>query len=151
MKRAPGYSHLQHHSKGIISRLPFGIHSASEIFQVEIVNLIAGIKGTANLQDDIIVWKNSKLEHYNPLEQVLKRISSTGLKLNREKCRFGEKEIVFLNHVVSSDGIKADPVKVSAVREMPIPQSKKELQSFLGMVTYLGKFVNNSLKLTAPL
>ena len=101
MKRAPGYSHLQHHSKGIVSRLPFGIHSASEIFQVEIANLIAGIQGTANLQHDIIVWVNSKLEHDNRLEQVLKRISSTGLKLNREKCRFGEKEIVFLNHVGS--------------------------------------------------
>ena len=132
-------------------RLPFGIHSASEIFQVEIANLIAGIQGTANLQDDIIVWGNSKLEHDNRLEQVFKRISSAGLKLNKEKCRFGEKEIVFLGHFVSSDGVKADPAKVSAVREMPIPQSKKELQSFLGMVNCLGKFVNNLSKLTVPL
>ena len=112
-------------------RLLFGIHSASEIFQVEIANFIAGIQ-VANLQDDIIVWGNSKLEYDNRLERVLKRISSAGLKLNKEKCRFGEKEIVFLGHVVSSGGVKADPAKVSSVREMPIPQSKKELQSFFG-------------------
>ena len=132
-------------------RLPFGIHSASEIFQVEIANIIAGIEGTANSQDDIIVWGNSRFEHDNRLQQVLKSISKAGLKLNKEKCIFGESQVKFLGHIVSSDGIKADPAKLSAVRDMPIPENKKSLQSFLGMVNYLGKFINNLSELTAPL
>lgn len=66
--------------------LPLGIHSSSEIFQVQIANLIAGIPGTANLQNDIVVWGNSKLEYDNRLEQVLQSISKAGLKLNKENA-----------------------------------------------------------------
>ena len=132
-------------------RLPFGIHSASEIFQIEIANIIAGIEGTANSQDDIIVWGNSRFEHDNRLQQVLKSVSKAGLKLNKEKCIFGESQVKFLGHIVSRNGIKADPAKLSAVRDMPIPENKKSLQSFLGMVNYLGKFINNLSELTAPL
>ena len=62
MKRAPCYSYRQHHSCKTTS---VGIDSVSEISQVEISNLIAGIAGTANLQDDIIVWENSLLEQDN--------------------------------------------------------------------------------------
>ena len=85
------------------------------------------------------------------MQQVLKNISKAGLKLNKEKCIFGESQVKFLGHIVSSDGIKADPAKISAVRDMPIPENKKSLQSFLGMVNYLGKFINNLSELTAPL
>ena len=70
--------------------LPFGIHSASEIFQVEIANLIAGIEGTANSEDDITVWGDSRFQHNNRLQRVFKSISKAGLKLYRETCIFGE-------------------------------------------------------------
>ena len=85
------------------------------------------------------------------MQQVLKSISKAGLKLNKEKCILGESQINFLGHIVSSDGIKADPAKLSAVRDMPISENKKSLQSFLGMVNYLGNFINNLSELTAPL
>ena len=62
-----------------------------------------------------------------------------------------ESQVKFLGYIVPSDGIKADPAKISAVRNMPIPENKKDLQSFLGMVNYLGKFINNLSELTAPL
>ena len=54
-----------------------------------------------------------------------------------------------MGHVVSSDGIKVDPAKISYVRDKPIPEKKKDLQSFLGMVNYLG--INYLSELTAPL
>ena len=47
------------------------------------------------------------------------------MKLNKEKCIFGESQVKFLGHIVSSDGIKADPAKISAVCDMPIPENKK--------------------------
>ena len=113
-------------------RLPYGIHSASEFFQVEIANLIAGIEGTANSEDNNIVFTPTKEEHDHPLEQVMKNIQKAGLKLNRAKCVFGAKEIIFFGHHVSGEGIKVDPSKVSAILDMPIPQNRKELQSFSG-------------------
>ena len=83
----------------------------------------------------MIAWGWSRLEHENRLEQVLKNISKAGLKLNKDNCMFSEKQTAFMAHTVSGDGIKADSAKVSKVRDMPIPQKKKELQSFIGMVT----------------
>ena len=108
-------------------RLPYGIHSASEIFQVAIANLIAGTEGTADSQDDIIVFAPTKEEHDRRLEQVMKNIQKAGLKLNRAKCVFGAKEIIFLSHHVSGEGIKVGQPKVSAILDMPIPQNMKEL------------------------
>ena len=81
----------------------------------------------------------------------MKNIQKAGLKLDRAKCIFGAKEIIFLGHHVSGEGIKVDSSKVSAFHDMPIPQNRKELQSLLGMVTYLGKFVKNVSEITAPL
>ena len=112
-------------------RLRYGMHSVSEIFQVEIANLIAGIEGTANYQDDIVFFSPTKEEHDLHLEQVMKNIQKAELKLNKAKCVFGAKEIIFLGHHVSGEGIKADPSKVSAILDMPIPQNRKELRGWL--------------------
>ena len=54
-----------------------------------------------------------------------------------------------MGHIISADGIKPDPVKVSAVVNMSSPQNKEELRSFPGLVNYLGKFIPNLADLTA--
>ena len=132
-------------------RLPFGIHSASEVFQAEVANIISGIEGCANSQDDIIVWGATKKEHDQRLRSCLTRIRQSGLKLNRSKCIFTSKSLTFLGHIISADGVKPDPTKVNAIKDMPIPKSKIDLQRFLGMVKYVAKFVPNLSQMTAPL
>ena len=132
-------------------RMPFGIHSASEIFQAEIAQIINDIDGVDNMQDDIIVWGETKEEHNARLREVLSRIRKSGLKLNKSKCVIGTSEITFLGHNLSNKGIKPDPSKIEAIINMPIPNNKTELQRFLGMVNYLGKFIPNISNVTAPL
>ena len=132
-------------------RLPFGIHSASEVFQAEVANIISGIEECANSQDDIIVWGATKKEHDQRLRSCLTRIRQSGLKLNRSKCIFASKSLTFLGHIISADGVKPDPTKVNAIKDMPIPKSKIDLQRFLGMVNYVAKFVPNLSQMTAPL
>eukprot|EP00794_Sanderia_malayensis_P014552 gene14552-16054_t len=132
-------------------RLPFGVHSASEVFQVEVANIIAGIEGCANSQDDIIVWGASKQEHDQRVRACLTRIRKSGLKLNQGKCIFASKSLTFLGHTVSADGLKPDPTKINAIIDMPIPKTKTDLQRFLGMINYLAKFVPNLSQITAPL
>ena len=109
---------------------------AGEIFEVEIANLIAG---TANSQDDIIVFVPIKEEHNRRLEQVMKNIRKAGLKLNTAKCVFGAGEIIFLGHHVSGEGIKVDPLKVSAILDIPIPQNRKELGGWLRILGNLSR------------
>ena len=118
---------------------------------MEIANLIAVIERTADSQDDIIVFTPTKAEHDRPLEQVMRDIEKAGLKFNRAKCVFGAKKFFFLGHHVSGEGIIVDLSKVSAILDMPIPQNREDLQSFLGMVMYLGKLVKNLSEITAPL
>ena len=59
-------------------RLPFGIHSASEICQQQISQVIDGVEKAANLQDEIIVWGNTTEELYQSLKEVLYRVQSLG-------------------------------------------------------------------------
>ena len=133
------------------TRMPYGIHSASEIFQLEISKIIEGINGVANSQDDIIIWADTKEAHDARVTQVLTRIRDSGLKLNKAKCVFGATELTFLGHIISAEGVKPDPRKVEAITNMPIPTNKTELQRFLGMVNYLGKFIPRLSDETASL
>jgi hypothetical protein len=128
------------------------VSNASEIFQLDIAEIIEGVEGAANAQDDIIlVWGDAKEVHNQRLHEVLSRIKDSGLKLNRKKCQFCVTQITFLGHVLSGDGVDADPRKISAIIDMPVPQNKTELQRFLGMCNYLAKFIPDLASVTAPL
>ena len=124
---------------------------ASEIFQYEMENILSDLEGVTNTQDDVIIWGSNKLQHDERLTAVLQRIKDSGLKLNKRKCQIGREELTFLGHKISKDGIGADPKKVEAILKMNDPTNKTELQRFLGMVNYIGKFVPNLADLTAPL
>ena len=132
-------------------RLPFGVNCTSEIFQAEVTEILEGLEGCANAQDDIVVWGNTKDNHGRRLKNVLSRIRFSGLKLNRSKCIFGSNQITYLGQLLTSKGVKADPRKVSAILDMPAPGNKSDLQGFLSMVTYLGKFVANLSEVSAAL
>ena len=64
------------------NRLPFGVNCASEIFQAEVTEILEGLEGCANAQDDIVIWDDTKDNHDGRLRNVLSRIRSSGLKLN---------------------------------------------------------------------
>ena len=132
-------------------RLPFGVHIASEIFQQKIEELFSGMDGVANAQDDIIVWGSTQEEHDLKLKEVIQIISEAGLKLNKDKCEFGVSSLLYLGHIISKEGIIADPSKIKAITEMPIPADKKGVQRLLGMVNYVGKFIPNLSTMTDPL
>ena len=119
-------------------RLPFGILCASEAFSQRISQIIEGLDGVVHIQDDIIIWGRSKAEHDKNLEQVLARIKKSGLKLNKTKCKFGLNEVKYVGHVFSSEGVRADPSKIEAIVDMPMPENASDVHRFLGMVTYLG-------------
>ena len=134
-----------------MNRVPFGIHNASELFQREMETMIHGIEGVACNQDDIIVWGKDEEEHDRRLEEVLMRIRASGLKLNKKKCQFRKDQLIFLGHKITGEGIEADPAKTEAISQMAPPKNKQELQRFLGMINYIGKFIPNLADMTAPL
>ena len=74
------------------------------------------------------------------MKKLLERCRLKNLKLNRDKINFKQKEVKYLGHVLSANGVKPDPDKVKAIQEMKAPKNVKNLQQFLGLVNYVGKF-----------
>ena len=88
------------------NRLPFGVWSASEILGKSISeNIIQGPGGVANIQDNIIAWGSTPVEHDEPLQCVLEKCREANLKLNQEKCEIRLNELKFVGHIFSIDGV----------------------------------------------
>ena len=132
-------------------RLPFGVSPAPEIYQRKMHEIFDDIEGVEIVMDDILIHGRSESEHDARLEQVLLRCREKGLKLNSKKIKLKTKEVEYIGHVLTESGLQPDPKKVDSVVNFPAPVDKHELQRFLGMINYLGKFVPNMSKLNEPL
>ena len=139
--------------KGILvpTRLGFGYASAPAIFQRYMESILAGVPGVGVLIDDVIVSAGSEQEHLQRLEEVLKRLSDAGLRLQRKKCQFGTSSVVYLGHHITAEGIRPTADKVGAIERAPEPKNLKELQAWLGLVNYYAKFMQNLATELAPL
>ena len=132
-------------------RMPFGLKMSQDVFQRKIDQTYEGCEGVIGIADDIVVYGKGDEEHDANMHQMMARTQQTGLKLNPMKCRIKENRIKFFGVICSSDGIQADPDKVSALKQMAPPKNTQELQTFLGLATYMSPFIPNLSTLTAPL
>ncbi|UYV75188.1 K02A2.6-like, partial [Cordylochernes scorpioides] len=132
-------------------RLPYGLNSASEVFQRCINNILSGLQGTACYMDDILIYGSTMEEHNRNLETVLRRLEENNVKLNAKKQQIAVEKVNFLGHIISRDGIAIQASRAEAIQKLKRPENKTEVQRFLGMVTYLGKFIPNLSDKTAPL
>ena len=132
--------------------MPFGISSASEIWQRAMIDEFGQLEGVEIVADDILVWGETTEQHDARLTALLDKVRASGLKLNKAKSVIRSDRIEYVGHEISHEGVMPSTERVSAIVQLPYPQSKKELETFLGMVTYLGKFVLANLsEITAPL
>src|ERR1700682_828509 len=101
--------------------------------------------------DDIVVYSKSVDEHLHHLQLIFSRLRQHKLYAKLEKCQFMQREIKFLGHLVSSDGIRVNPDKVKAIQEWPVPKTVKDIRVFLGASGYYRKFILNYSKVASPL
>jgi hypothetical protein len=130
------------------NKLPFGITSAPELFQRRMSVMLEGLPGVLCLIDDIIICRE---EHDARLEATLQRLQAAGATLNAKKCEFRKTEMKFLGHIVSREGIRADPDKITALINMEAPNNVTELCRFMGMANQMGKFSPRPAELSQPL
>ena len=135
------------------SRMPFGLNGAPQTFQ----RVMASILREQNWKyciiylDDILIFGKSLQDHNSRLRSVLSCLQKAGVKLSPEKCSFLREETVYLGHVINKYGIKTDPGKVEKIKNWPIPETKKELTTFLGLCGYYRKFIKGYAKIVRPL
>ena len=132
-------------------RLPFGVTSAPEHFQRRMSDVLTGLEGVVCMMDDVLVHGRTTEEHEERLDKVLQRLQEAGLTLNEQKCHFSQSQVKFLGQVVDSDGIRPDPDKVRAIREVQPPKNVSDVRRFLGMSNHLSKFAPNLAEKTKPL
>ena len=130
--------------------MPFGITSASEIFQCSMEELFAGYP-CAIIVDDLLVWGEGTPDHDVNLKKVLRRAREIGMKLCPKKCTFRLEKVCYVGHQFTKGGFKPDEAKVTAIKEMPTPHDPEALRRFLNMANYLHKFIRNFSDKTAPL
>ena len=131
--------------------LAMGLSLASDVFEMIIKDMIKGLSGVINIADDLLIFGSTIEEHDRNLLAVLERCKEIGLTLNPKKFKFKCKMVPFFGNVVSDQGILPDPKKVQSIKNWPSPKSPKELQSFLGAVNYLSKFIPELSSLRSPL
>ena len=133
------------------NRMPYGLSSATEIFQRKLSELLKHIPGVFVDIDDILIYGKDRKCHDSSLEQVLRTIHRAGLRLNKSKCKFLQDSVVYQGQVFSKDGMSIDHEKVKAITQLPAPNNITELRQILGMINYLGRYLPNLATVAKPL
>ncbi|MBW0535279.1 hypothetical protein O181_074994 [Austropuccinia psidii MF-1] len=135
-------------------RLPFGIKNAPSHFQ-RMMNEIFPEECSEGWLiiyiDDIIFCSKTWEEHIYRLSTVLTKIQSVNMKIYLRKLHFGFIELKAMGHVVSGLSLGIDKNKVAAVFLKPMPQKKKEIQSFLGFEGYYRQHIKDYSSIARPL
>ena len=134
-------------------RMPFGLKMSQDVFKSKIDQLMEGCVGTTGIADDIIVYAETEEENDRHLHGLMQRCAEKGLNLglNPEKCNIKQQESKFYGVICGNDGVKPNPKKVTALKQMSAPQNRQELLSFLGLATYMSMFVQNLSGLSTTL
>ncbi|UYV61011.1 K02A2.6-like [Cordylochernes scorpioides] len=132
-------------------RMPFGLANAPSYFQSVMDRVLSGIGGVICYIDDVLIATASIEEHLALLKTIFARLAKYNIKLKKEKCLFLQKEIEYLGHLVTEEGIRPLDHKVQAIQKAKTPTNISELRSFLGLVNFYGKFIPNLPELLKPL
>ena len=113
--------------------------------------VLAPFDFTFGYLDDILIYSPDVATCLKHLEMIFQRLREVYLKLKMEKCSFLKKQIQYLGHIVSGDGIKPVPEKLSSIQRMPHSYTPKEVKHFLGLVGYYRKFIPQYADIARPL
>ena len=133
--------------------MPFGLTNALAVF-MDLMNRIFREfldRFVVVFVDDILIYSPSEEEHEEHLRVVLELLRAHRLYAKFGKCEFWLREVKFLGHVVSGEGVSVDASKVEAVQDWAQPKSVFEIRRFLGLAGYYRRFVKDFSRLASPL
>jgi len=135
------------------TRMPMGLMSAPATFQRLMQTTMSDFMFSFLLVylDDLLVYSRTFEQHLVHLDQLLSKIIQVGLKLRLEKCQFLRREVTYLGHTISAEGVSCEQGKVDVVRNWPVPTTTTDLRSFLGFAGYYRRFIKGFSRIAGPL
>ena len=118
----------------------------NDVFRIIIVEGIVVV-----YLDDILIFTKTEEEHERAVRRVLEILAEHKLFLGPEKCKFHRKQNEYLGLVISENTVAMDPVKVAGVREWPTPESRTDMQAFVGFVNFYRRFIQDFSTIARPL
>lgn len=133
--------------------MSFGLINAPSTFQRCMDTVLAGLKwqSVQIYLDDAIVASPTFDKHLEEVAAVLDRFKSAGLKLKSKKCHFCCQEVEYLGHLITKEGVRANPEKVAMIAEWKTPSTPRNLQSFLGLAGYYRRLIKDFATFEYPL
>ncbi|XP_042962448.1 uncharacterized protein LOC122296713 [Carya illinoinensis] len=133
--------------------MPFGLCNAQSTFQAAMNSIFKPLlrKFVLVFFDDILVYSKTIEEHKQHLEKVLTILEEHHFFIKATKCAFMEKELEYLGHFISGDGVKVDHRKIEAMVDWPLPKDISALRGFLGLTGYYRRFVKGYGLIAKPL
>ena len=132
-------------------RMSFGISNARDTFQRSMDHAFGEIINKIILfyLDDITVFSKSRKDHLEHLRQVFQKCMKFGISINLKKYVFMVKQGKLLGHIISKELLAIDLDRVKAIEAFALPSNKKALQSFLGQINFVRKFINDFSKIVS--
>ncbi|XP_076031946.1 uncharacterized protein LOC143019850 [Oratosquilla oratoria] len=131
--------------------MPFGMTNAPATFQRLMNKITEDIPGCVTYLDDVVVYSDTWHDHLDRLTLLFDKLVSANLVLNLTKCEFVQAKVHYLGYVIGQGELAPPQAKVEAILRIPVPQTKKEIRSFVGTIAFYRMFIYNFSSLIAPL
>ena len=134
-------------------KTPFGLINAGDNFQRAMDIDFCGLIGRSVVVylNAVIIFSKKREKHAFHLKQIFERCRKYGISLNPRKCVFAVIEGKLLGQMVSKKGISIDPERIKAIEQIPLPHNKKGMQSFMGTINFMQRFVPDFAQIVKPL
>ena len=131
--------------------LAMGLSNATDIFERCMRKVVKNLHGVVNIADDVLVFSIGKEQFQQNVISFLDCCVERDLHLNPDKIQIDVPSVPFFGQTLIKQGLKMDNRKWEVIQQWPTPTNVKELQSFLGSVNYLSKFIPNLPDFRRPL